>query len=131
MEVELKESQVKQAVEEYLQYQQNLGKLLFFRLNVGDILIKNKDDSHRLFRGCKTGTADIMVIQHGDVHLEYLGKQEGPSIPVAFVTFIECKATKGRQTPEQAEFEIQAHKMNCRYHIVRNLDELIEVLKRE
>ena len=51
--------------------------------------------------------------------------------PVAFVTFIECKSSTGKQKPDQVVFEAEVAKYNCRYAIVRNVDELMEVLKRE
>ena len=130
-EINLTESEVKRGVEEYLQYAKNQGKLWWSRLNAGDIYIKNKDDSMRVFKGAGAGTSDLIVIQPGQIHLEYMGEQEGPVAPVAFVTFVECKSTKGKQSKEQEEFEIKALAYNCRYAIVRSVEDLQEVLKRE
>lgn len=129
--IELSEAQVKNGCEEYLGYAQNQGKLWYSRLNAGDIYIPNKDGSTRKFKGAGAGTADLIVIQAGQVHLEYMGEQKGPVAPVAFVTFVECKSTKGKQSKEQEEFEIKALAYNCRYAIVRSVNDLIEVLKRE
>jgi len=127
----LTEAQVKQACEEYLGYAQNQGKLWYCRLNAGDIFIPNKDGSMRVFKGAGAGTADLIVIQPGQVHLEYMEKQQGPGIPVAFTTFIECKSSKGKTTKVQDEFAERIRKLHCRYCVVRSVDELQEVLKRE
>ena len=129
--IELSEAQVKRAVEEYLGYAQNQGKLWYSRLNAGDIYIPNKDGSKRVFKGAGAGTADLIVIQPGQVHLEYMEKQQGPGIPVAFTTFVECKSSKGKQRPEQKEFQSKVEALHCRYAIVRSVEDLEEVLKRE
>jgi len=130
--VELTEAQVKQGVEEYLQIAMNQGKLWYCRLNAGDIYIPNKDGSHRLFKGVKPGTADLLVIQGGQVEMSYgLQKKVQRCYPVALVTFIECKSTKGRLRQEQEEFKEMITEFNCRFCLVRSVDELIEVLERE
>ena len=129
--IELSEAQVKRAVEEYLGYAMNQGKLWYCRLNAGDIYIPNKDGSMRVFKGAGAGTSDLIVIQPGQIHLEYMGEQHGPGAPVNFVTFVECKSTKGKQSPEQIEFQERVEALHCRYAIVRSVDELQEVLKRE
>lgn len=131
MKVELTEAEVKKGVEDYLQYAMNQGKLWFARLNAGDIPIENKDGSRRMFKGVKAGTADFVVIQGGQLHMEYMGQKQGPVAPLVFVTFIECKSTKGKQAPEQSNFQVQIEGFNCRYHIVRDVDELPAVLERE
>lgn len=113
--IELTESEVKKGVEDWLQYAMNQGKLWFARLNAGDIFIPNKDGSNRLFKGVGKGTADYIVIQIGQPLLTY-------------VTFIEIKSTKGKQKPEQREFELMIDKFNCRYTIVRSVDELEQLL---
>jgi len=128
--MELSEAQVKRGVEDYLQYAMNQGKLWFCRLNAGDF-IEVRGDTRRRIKGAPRGTADFIVIQGGQVHLEYKGKQQGPTAPVSFVTFIECKSTKGKLRKEQEEFAEQVRKLNCKYHIIRDADELPEVLSRE
>ncbi|TET43027.1 MAG: hypothetical protein E3J60_01155 [Dehalococcoidia bacterium] len=128
--INLSEAEVKKGVEDYLQYAANQGKLMFNRLNAGDF-IEVRGGSRRRIKGAEAGTADFVVYQAGEVHLEYMGKQKGPVVPVVFVTYIECKSSKGKQAPVQLEFEKKASKFNCRYAIVRGVDELMEVLKRE
>lgn len=128
--IEITEAEVKKGVEDYLQYAVNQGKLWFARLNAGDIYIPNKDGSHRLFKGVKPGTADYIVIQGGEAQL-VIQKEVHRTRPVAFVTFIECKSSTGKQRPDQIEFEQQITGFNCRYAIVRSVAELEEVLQSE
>ena len=130
MLVELSEAEVKNACEEYLQYAMNQGKLWFSRMNAGDF-IETRGDSRRRIKGAGKGTSDLIVIQSGQVHLEYMGEQHGPGIPVGFVTFIELKSSDGKLRPEQIEFQAKVEALNCRYAIVRSVEDLQEVLKRE
>ena len=114
MEIKITEAEVKKGIEDYLHYQMNLGKLWYARLNVGDIFIPNKDGSHRSFKGVEKGTADYIVIQCQPL--------------MSIVTFIEVKSSKGKQSPDQVEFEKMIIKFNCRYAIVRSVDELEVIL---
>ena len=123
--IELSEAQVKKQVEDYLKDLMTRGKLWYCRLNVGTF------GRHHNIQGAPKGTADLIVIQPGQVHLEYMSKQQGPGIPVAFTTFIELKSSDGKLRPEQLEFEDKVTKLHCRYCVVRSVDELQEVLKRE
>ncbi|KKN15919.1 hypothetical protein LCGC14_0981110 [marine sediment metagenome] len=129
--IELTEAQVKRGCEDYLTYQQNQGKLWWTRLNAGDIYIPNKDGSKRVFKGAGAGTADLMVIQGGNVQTYYKAISRGTPWPIAMVTFIECKSTKGKQSTEQVEFSIMIKGFNCRYAVVRSVDELQEILNGE
>ena len=136
MPIELTEAEVKKGVEDYLQYAMNQGKLWFARLNAGDFIDTRVKEGHtetRLrIKGVKAGTADFIVVQGGEVQMVHSTQQRiHKTHPITFVTFIECKSTKGKQAPDQVEFEEQVSKLNCRYHIIRDVDELQEVLKRE
>ncbi len=129
--IELTEAEVKHGVEEYLQYAMNQGKLWWCRLNAGDIVLPNKDGSRRMFKGVKPGTADIMVIQGGQVQFSYRGKLYGEPHKISFVTFVECKSSKGKQSELQVEFQEMITGFHCRYAVVRSTEELQEVLERE
>lgn len=129
--IELSEAQIKQAVEEYLAYALNQGKLFYLRLNSGEAYMPAGNGRFYKIQLCPKGTADYFVVQAGQVHLEYLGEQQGPTASVAFVTFIELKKKKGKQSPEQKEFEAMVTGLNCRYAVVRSVEELMEVLARE
>ncbi len=124
----LTEAQVKQAVEEWLQYQFNQGNLWYAPLNAGDF-IEKRGDTRRRIKGVGKGTADLIVIQPANVQTCYRGQAKGNHHPVARVTFLECKSTTGKQSPEQCEFEQIIKGMHCRYFVVRSLDEAIEILR--
>lgn len=128
--IELTEGQVKKAVAEHLQCLMDQGKLWFCRLNAGDF-IERRGGSRRRIKGAGAGTADFIVIQGGTVQMYYKVISRGEPWPIAFVTFIECKSTKGKQEPDQVEFEEKITKLNCKYAIIRDADELQEVLDRE
>jgi len=123
--IELTEAQIKKEVEDYLKDMMNLGRLYYERMNVGVF------GRHHNIQGAKKGTADYLVIQAGQVHLEYMKEQHGPGIPVSFVTWLECKTAIGKQNKDQLEFQKRVEKLHCRYFIVRSVEELQEVLKRE
>lgn len=129
--IELSEAEVKSGVEDYLQIAVNQGKLWFCRLNAGDF-IEVRGETRRRVKGAPKGTADFIVIQGGEVQMVHtLHMEIHRTHPVAFVTFIECKSSKGKIRKEQVEFEEQITKLHCRYVIVRNVDELVEALERE
>ena len=130
--MELSEAQVKQGCEEYLQYAMNQGKLWFSRMNAGSFIAGQGTPSERMIKGAGKGTADLIVIQPGEVHIKHLIHDLiGASHPITLVTFIECKSTKGKQSKEQKKFEELVTKLHCRYAIVRSVDDLQEVLKHE
>lgn len=123
--MELTEAEVKKGVEKYLKTLMGYGKLWYSRLNAGTF------GSHHI-KGAAPGTADLIVIQPGEVQMMHMVSREiHRAHPVVFVTFVECKATKGKQSPAQKEFEAMVNNLHCRYCIVRSVDELQEVLKRE
>lgn len=41
--------------------------------------------------------------------------------------FIECKAEKGVQSDSQKEFQIFVENADCKYYIVKSIDDLIEI----
>lgn len=114
----LKESEadVKKAVEDYLTYQQNQGRLMFLRLQSGSLLVKYGDRFNKV-NMCPPGTADFVVFQGGV-----------QGLPICQVTFIEIKSAKGKQSSEQKAFEILAQMQNCRYVLVRDAGGLEDIL---
>ena len=111
----MKESELKHAVEEYLQFQQNLGRLLFLRLNAGDF-IEARGETRRRIKGCPKGTADLLVLMWR------------PFMKQPSIIFFELKSDKGKQSVGQAEFQQVAVKQGAEYHIVRSVDEAMEIL---
>ena len=127
--IELSEAQVKRGVTDYLEIMQAQGRLVYFRLNAGDF-IEVRGNTRRRIKGAPKGTADLIVIQGGEVQMVHYNQIE-KTHPVTFVTFIECKSSKGKTSKEQDEFAEQVKKLHCRYQIVRSVDDLMEVLKRD
>ena len=126
--MELTEAEVKKEVEALLKILTTQGKVWYERMNAGAII----RGRHNVMRGAKKGTADFIVIQGGEVQMRH-GVQQTVHAkhPIAFVTFIECKSSTGKQKPDQIEFEKMIVQFNCRYAIVRSVEELKAVLDRE
>lgn len=99
------EKDLKRAVDDILQLYQNMGKLLFLRLNSGDF-IEVRGETRRRVRGCPKGTSDYYVLK------------DGGSI------FLELKGESGRVSAEQKEFAQKVYSQGGDYRIIRNLDEL-------
>ena len=111
---QMKEADIKRAVADYLQLLENQGELWFERLNSGDF-IEARGDTRRRVHGCRRGTADFIAIRKMPDD-----KSE--------VLFLEIKSTTGRQSPEQKDFENTVKGQRCRYHIIRDLQEVMDFL---
>ena len=129
MTLKIPEASVKSAVEDRLQIAQNQGQLLYNRLNAGDF-IEARGESRRRIKGVKKGRPDFEVFQAVKYELFHDGQAFGlcKSRSACRVTFLEIKSSKGKQSPEQIAFEQEAKKMNCRYFVVRDADELVEII---
>jgi len=112
----MKESDLKLAVADYLQILQNQGKLVYLRLNAGDF-IEVRGNSRRRVKGCPAGTADFVGI---------MGACDAYIVDKVF--FLELKSAKGRQTKEQLAFQEMVEMQGAQYYIIRNIEELMEVL---
>ncbi|KKM02245.1 hypothetical protein LCGC14_1786330 [marine sediment metagenome] len=110
--LEITEGQLKVQIEDYLQYQQNAGVLYWDRLNSGDF-IEVRGDTRRRVRGCRKGTADLIILKGGRT------------------LFIELKGRSGRLRPEQRLFGELVQSQGSFYGVVRSLEELMEVLSEE
>jgi len=119
----MKEADLKLAVEEYLQYQQNLGKLMFLRLNSGDFIVNYGASGQRRIRGCPKGTADIVIIKQN-----YFDIYDEMPWPASTVIFLELKSDKGKQSVEQKEFQEIVERQGCEYRICRSVDEVREIV---
>lgn len=106
------ESDLKRAVEDYLTFKMNSGKLWFARLNSGDFFVSDPAGLfRRRIKGCAAGTADFLVILNGQ------------SI------FIELKSLKGKQKDNQKEFEVIVKSVGAKYLLVRDVEEVIKVVE--
>lgn len=109
------EADLKYGVEEYLQIGKNKGRWLFFRLNSGEFFIGEGERKRRII-GTPKGTADFEVIM----------RIEGAML--CRTIFLETKSTDGKQRAEQVEFERSARDQGAEYYVIRDLNELFELL---
>lgn len=116
------ESSIVTAILNYLQVQENLGKIAFCdRMNSGKVFVSAPysptNASRWGFRGRmvrlhRAGTPDIMIL-----------------LKTGGVLWLEVKAETGRQELEQKQFENMVNKLPMHhYFIVRNLDDVARIL---
>ena len=124
-ELAISEAQLKASISDYLQFLQNLGRLIFLRLNAGSFILTDKDGNfRRRVQGAKAGTADYIVI----LKVLIPAYPTHVAVEALRVIFLELKSTKGRQTPEQKEFQEMVEAQGCGYRIIRSLEELQEII---
>lgn len=102
----MKESAIQTAIETYLHYRENLGKLVYIKNNSGAFKVKRS-----FVRFGKKGSSDFIIFTDGGV------------------VFLEVKNEKGKQSPDQKEFEEKVSKLGYTYVLVRSLDEVENILK--
>lgn len=99
----MKESELKQTCESFLGALQNMGRLIYLRLNSGNLLLDYKGKK-RMIRCCPTGTSDNIVI-----------------LPSKCI-FVEYKGDKGKQSREQKTFEKMVEEQGHQYWLVYDFD---------
>uniref|UniRef100_A0A6M3LF70 VRR-NUC domain-containing protein n=1 Tax=viral metagenome TaxID=1070528 RepID=A0A6M3LF70_9ZZZZ len=104
---------------EYLQILRNQGKAWYMRVNSGMAFFGSGKKKYAI-RLAQEGTADILIIQ-------WYEPEGAPNKGETIVTWVETKADKGVQSPEQVAFQKEVEGFGCRYEIVRDLDELITI----
>lgn len=115
------EADIKRAITDYLQYGENQGRWVFFRLNAGRFFISD-GVSKRMVMGAKKGTADFLVIQAGRLNAHAY------DFPIASPVFIEVKSPTGRQSKDQIIFQSLIEAQGAEYHLIRSVEELQRVL---
>jgi hypothetical protein len=111
MTLELKEADIKQPCEVYLKSLMYMGKLLYFRLNAGNMLIPNGDGTNRMYRGAPKGTSDGLVMtKDKNIFVEY-------KRPVG-----------GKQTREQLAFERKVCGMGFEYWLVSDSQAFMDAI---
>jgi len=101
----IKESLIQSAIEQYLRLMENMGQLVFVKQNSGATKIGD-----RFIRYGKAGAPDFMVYLSGGVCVH-----------------LEVKNEKGKQNPNQLEYQAKVEKLGHRYCLVRSVDE-VEIL---
>lgn len=108
----MKESDVKKGIEDFLQLQQNLGKLVFNRLNSGSLLAVYGGRNYKV-NLCQTGTPDYIVHKEG------------------FTVYFEVKRPKGQLSPEQVAFHAELEKHGIPVATVESVEEVASWLNIE
>jgi len=113
----MKEADLKRTIEAYLGLKQNLGELVYFRLNAGAF----PTQAGRWARGVPAGTSDFIVIGNN-------GRHDAPNKAYPMVYFLELKSDKGKQSDIQKAFQEMVQNQYCEYHIIRSLEDLEGVI---
>jgi hypothetical protein len=117
MTLELREADIKATCESFLYSLMNMDKLIYLRLNSGDLIIGEGKYKRRV-RCCPKGTADGLIIlppsRDGDLHDDI---------------FVEYKSEKGKQSREQIAFEKKVTSLDCEYWIVKDSEAFIEAIR--
>ena len=109
--IRLSEADVKATCESFLYSMMNMDKLVYLRLNSGDLII-GEGKAKRRVRCCPAGTSDGLVMT--------CGAKIGRNI------FIEYKSPIGKQTPAQVEFDKKVCGMGFDYWLVQDAQAFIE-----
>jgi len=99
----MKESGIVSAINHYLQYQENLNKLVFIRNNSGAFI----NPRGNFFKMGRPGSPDIFIFLKGGKCLH-----------------LEVKNEKGRQNVRQINYEMKIANLGHRYCVVRSVDEV-------
>lgn len=102
------EAEIQSAILDYLAAR----RILAFRVNSGNLLLQNADGSSRRIKLAPKGTADIIGIAPGGRFMA-----------------IEVKDRKGKQTPEQLEFEKKVIEAGGYYLLARSVEDVERWLK--
>ena len=110
------EKDVQRACIDYL----DAKRIMYLRLNSGDVFRPGAAGKMYKVKGCPKGTADLLILHHIREHLACSKPRP---------LFIEFKSSEGKQSEEQAIFERDVESLGYEYYLIRSLDELLEVLK--
>jgi len=105
----MKEQTLIKAINDYLQVKENMKQLFFIRNNTGAVVSEYRGKK-RFYRFGKAGSSDFIVFTK------------------TATLFIECKSEEGKLSEAQIEFQKLVEKLGYIYMIIRNIDELLEVL---
>lgn len=116
--IPVSEKDLARSVDDYLQIGQNQGKWIFFILPSGSAFVWKGKRFYKIKLN-EEGTSDRLVIRYVKCYPESFTQ----------VIFLELKSAKGKQRKEQKAFQIIAENTGALYHIIRNIEQLMEVLK--
>jgi hypothetical protein len=103
------EKDIQATICDYLTLKMNQGKLMFWRQNTGGIW-NAKDQSYRAMpKYSLNGVSDIIIVKDG------------------WAIFLEVKRKGTKQSESQLAFEKLVKQNNGEYHVVRSLEDVIEL----
>ena len=102
------EAELQKSIVEYLN--KNYPQLLVFSVP-NESTYRRRNYFHQL--GMLSGVSDLIIV--------FLNT----------VLFIECKAPRGRQSTEQVNFQKRVEALGFKYYIIRDLDEIKELVNNE
>ena len=105
----MKETLIQSAIETYLGFQENLGKLVFIKNNSGAY----KTAHGSFVRFGKAGSPDFFVFLPGEIKVIHL----------------EVKNEKGQLNANQKEYKNRIEKIGHQYVVVRGVDEVENLIK--
>ncbi len=105
------EAQLKYTCESFLQALFNMDRLIWLRLNSGDLII-GEGAARRRVRCCPKGTSDNLVIFPNPTR----------------VVFVEYKSATGKQTREQVEFDKRVNGQGHAYWLVKDFEAFKEAV---
>ena len=117
------EKDVQRACIDYL----DAKRIMYLRLNSGDVFRPGAAGKMYKVRGCEKGTADILILEkeRGKYCKDISDKAMLCPRPI----FVEFKSSKGKQTDGQEAFSNTVELLGYEYYVVRDLDTFIEILK--
>lgn len=103
----MKESGIITAIAQYLQYQENLGRLVFIRNNSGAFI----NPRGNFFKMGKAGSPDFIIFICNGKCLH-----------------VEVKNEKGKLNENQIEYSLKIKELDHQYFIVRSVDDVESLL---
>ena len=100
------EGSIKKTIEEFLEYHQNLGNLVWNRQNSGQVIVYSGPQSRYKVKLCHVGTPDIVVHRNG------------------LTLYIEVKSKEGKLKPEQVNFHKLLYAQGINTYTVRSVEEV-------
>ena len=123
--LKIKESEIQKVILDYLQVQENMGKLMFQRSNSLNVTTK---DGHYIKTG-KKGSPDILVWTSGRYY-RGIYPDDFPNLKKSIRSLaLEVKSESGKLSPTQKIWQDKFEKLGGEYYIVRSLEDVLKILK--
>lgn len=114
-------------IERFLMLEEAEGRVVYIKNNTGAVRTIRKDGSKGFMRFGKKGSPDFLIWKN---HSELLEMPDGSRVRISHVRtyFVEVKTEIGVQSDAQRKFQAKVENIRGEYFIVRNLNELKEIL---